>query len=83
MIAVSYLKSIYSKEETIKKIGESTADFIHADLMDNTYVPYANFEINTLLNDLKNVPKPIDAHLMVANPLKYIPDLLKLNITIK
>jgi len=78
MIAVSYLKSKYSKEETIKKIDESIADFIHVDLMDGIYVENNNFTIDEVINDLKNTTKPLDIHLMVDNPIKYIDDLAKL-----
>ncbi len=82
MISVSYLKSMYSKEETLAKIMASEADFLHVDLMDNTYVPYTNFTLNELLLDLKDSKKPLDVHLMVDNPLKYLPYLLKLNVKI-
>ena len=82
MISVSYLKSIYPEKETIKKIDESQADFIHVDLMDNTYVPYTNFKIDELLSNLKETSKGLDIHLMVSNPLKYIPLFTNLNVKI-
>ncbi len=82
MISVSYLKSIYPKEETIQKIDASHADFIHVDLMDSTYVPYTNFKIEELLNNLKNTSKYLDMHFMVANPLKYIPLFTSLKVKI-
>ena len=78
MIAVSYLKSKFSKEETIKKIDASIADFIHVDLMDGIYVGNNNFTIEDVINDLKNINKPLDIHLMVKEPIKYIDDLAKL-----
>ena len=64
MIAVSYLKSILSREDTIKKIDKSDATFIHVDLMDGLYVPNKNFTIHEVLDDLKDVTKPLDIHLM-------------------
>jgi len=75
MISVSFLKSIYSKKETLKKIDESIADAIHVDLMDGIYVDNKNFTIDEVINDLKDVNKPLDIHLMVDNPIKYISDL--------
>ena len=84
MIAVSYLKSNYQKHETIKKINESIADYIHVDLMDGLYVENNNFSINEVINYLKDTTKPLDIHLMVKNPMIYIHDLAKLkpeNIT--
>ena len=82
MISVSYLKSIYSEKETIKKIDESHADLIHVDLMDNTYVPYTNFQMAELLNNLKETSKGLDIHLMVSSPLKYISLFINLNVKI-
>ncbi len=80
MISVSYLKSICSKKETIKKIDESIADYIHVDLMDGIYVNNKNFTIEEVLNDLVNCHKKLDIHLMVQEPLPYIKDLINLNV---
>ena len=79
MIAVSYLKSVYDKYETIKRIDESNADLIHVDLMDGIYVDNKNFTIDEVLNDLKDVTKQLDIHLMVNNPIEYIDKLAILN----
>lgn len=78
MISVSYLKSKYSKEDTIKKIDLSIADMIHVDLMDGLYVENKNFTIDEVINDLKDTKKPLDIHLMVNNPEIYIDELAKL-----
>jgi len=78
MISVSYLKSIYNKKDTIKKIDESIADMIHVDLMDGLYVENKNFTIDEVIDDLKDTIKPLDIHLMVNNPEIYIDELAKL-----
>ena len=78
MISVSFLKSIYEKCETLKKIDESEADQLHVDLMDGVYVEEKNFTIESIINDLKDVSKPIDIHMMVNSPENYIIDLAKL-----
>ncbi|MBQ8902604.1 MAG: ribulose-phosphate 3-epimerase [Bacilli bacterium] len=78
MISVSYLKSIYNKKDTIKKIDESIADMIHVDLMDGSYVENKNFTIDEVIDDLKDTKKPLDIHLMVNNPEIYIDELAKL-----
>lgn len=79
-ISVSYLSSKFDKKTTIKKIEESKADFIHADLMDGKYVENKNFTITEVIDDLKNVTIPIDMHLMVKNPDKYIEKFSMLNL---
>ena len=78
MISVSFLKSIYDRSETLKKIDESKADQLHVDLMDGLYVEEKNFTIESIINDLKDVNKPLDIHMMVNCPEKYIIDLAKL-----
>lgn len=78
-VSVSYLSSIFDKKNTIRLIDKSSADFIHVDLMDGKFVPKNNFEIKNVLNDLKDTKKPLDIHLMVLNPKRYVDDLSKLN----
>ncbi len=80
MISVSFLKSKYDKKTTIRMIDESSADMIHVDLMDGDYVSEKNFTIDEVIDDLKSSKKPLDIHLMVSEPIKYIPDLAKLNV---
>lgn len=80
MIAVSFLKSLYSRRETIQKIDESDADLIHVDLLDGIYAGKVNINEDELIQDLINVKKPIDVHLMVKDPLKYIEKLINLNV---
>ncbi len=80
MISVSYIKSNYNRIETIKKIDNSLADFIHVDLMDGIYVEENNFKIEEVMEELKNTNKLLDIHLMVKEPLKFIKELVHLNV---
>ena len=77
-ISVSYLSSKYSKEETIRLIEATDADYIHVDLMDGGFVPTKNFTIPEVLSLLEKHIKPLDIHLMVFDPIIYISDLAKL-----
>ncbi len=77
-VAVSYLDSVNLKE-TIKKINNSIADYIHLDLMDGKYVESDNINIENI-NLLKETTKPIDIHLMVNDPLKYLDYFSNLNV---
>ena len=45
-ISVSYLSSKFSKKETLEKIEETSADYIHVDLMDGGLVPNRNFSMS-------------------------------------
>ncbi|MGN1379529.1 MAG: ribulose-phosphate 3-epimerase [Bacilli bacterium] len=78
-IAVSYLSS-NNYLECIKKINESNADFIHVDLCDGKYVNTKNFEIRDTIKLLKKSQKPLNIHLMVANPKKIIKYFKNLNV---
>lgn len=74
-ISVSYLKSIYDKPETIKKITQTDADFIHVDLMDGKFVPTNNFTIPEVLSLLQETTKKLDIHLMTYDLETYIDQL--------
>ena len=77
-ISVSYLTSFYSKEKTINLITKTTADYLHADLMDGLFVANKNFNINEIVPLLKETKIPLDIHLMVLDPIIYIPILKEL-----
>lgn len=80
MIAVSFLKSKYSRVDTIHKIDESKADLIHVDLLDGIYAGVNNLDIDELVKELSNTKKKLDIHLMVKEPLEIIKKLINLNI---
>lgn len=73
-VAVSYLKSKYNLEETIKKINKTDAEYIHVDVMDGKFVNNTTYEYKKLESVLKNSNKLLDVHLMVEKPLQYIMD---------
>ena len=63
----------------MEKIEETSADYIHVDLMDGGLVPNRNFSMSEVFNELKNHQKPLDVHLMVFDPILYVQDLAKLH----
>ncbi len=80
MIAVSFLKSKYDRQTTIKLIDDSICELIHVDLMDGIYVDTKNFIIEEIIEDLKSTTKLLDIHLMCQEPLLYIKQLINLNV---
>ena len=73
-VSVSYLKSKYDLKTTIESIEKTDAEYIHVDVMDGEFVENITYEYSELESVLKNTTKPLDVHLMVKNPIKYIMD---------
>ena len=71
-IAVSFLKSKYDLETTIKKINETNADFLHVDVMDGKFVPNISFGMPVIEAIRKVTDKPLDVHLMIEEPIRYL-----------
>ena len=77
-ITVSYISSLYDTKKTIDLINETEADGLHVDLMDGVYVDNKNFDIDSLQDLFKDNTKPMDIHMMVNRPSKYLDKILSL-----
>lgn len=80
-VAVSFIKSKYSEIETIKRINETNADYLHVDIMDGIFVANKNYTVRDIYKFTRGINKPLDVHLMVNNPEKYLRDLACLNVS--
>ncbi|MCI8575407.1 MAG: ribulose-phosphate 3-epimerase [Bacilli bacterium] len=78
-ISVSYLKSPYNKEETIKMIENTSADYLHVDLKDGLFVDENNFTWEEMWPLLNKVKKPLDIHLMTLDVEHHIKNARVLN----
>lgn len=56
----------------IEMLNKSQAHWIHYDVMDGVFVPNISFGIPILKQISKIAKKPLDVHLMIANPDSYI-----------
>ena len=77
-IAPSILSADFARlGEEIQAIEAAGADYVHVDVMDGQFVP--NITIGPLLVEAaRRVTKlPLDVHLMIVDPDRYIPDFAK------
>lgn len=73
LIAPSILSADFGNlQRDIRMINESRADWFHVDVMDGVFVPNISFGF-PVMNALKRYArKPLDVHLMIVEPDKYL-----------
>ena len=73
MIAPSLLAADFMNlKRDVEMINQSEADWLHLDIMDGVFVPNISFGFS-VLDALKDVStKPLDVHLMIVEPQKFI-----------
>ncbi len=78
LVAPSILAADFSKlGDQIEMLNRSEADFVHCDVMDGVFVPNISFGIPIIQAVHKISIKPLDVHLMIVNPEKYINEFYK------
>jgi ribulose-phosphate 3-epimerase len=77
-ISASFLSIKEDLKKNIKKLDQTSIDYLHLDIMDNYFVPNKSISFNEIKKILKGTKKPYDVHLMVKDIYKYIDDFKKL-----
>ncbi|TDG35738.1 ribulose-phosphate 3-epimerase [Pedobacter changchengzhani] len=73
IIAPSILSADFGNlQRDIEMINQSEADWFHFDVMDGVFVPNISFGFPIMKAVKKHATKPIDVHLMIVEPDKYI-----------
>ncbi|SKB34644.1 ribulose-phosphate 3-epimerase [Daejeonella lutea] len=75
LIAPSVLSADFANlERDIIMINQSEADWFHIDIMDGVFVPNISFGFPVLNAINKHAKKPLDVHLMIVDPDRYLQD---------
>lgn len=73
LIAPSILSADFGNlARDIEMLNSSKADYIHVDVMDGVFVPNISFGFPVLKAVQKVAKKPLDVHLMIVEPDRYI-----------
>lgn len=78
LISPSLLSANFNElGKDIEMINQSEADWFHLDVMDGVFVPNISFGFPIISHVKKLAKKPLDVHLMIVDPDKYIKDFKK------
>lgn len=73
LVAPSILAADFANlQREITMINESEADWIHVDVMDGVFVPNISMGLPVTEAVKRHAKKPMDVHLMIVNPERYV-----------
>jgi len=81
-IAPSLLAADFGNlQRDVELVNESEADWHHIDVMDGVFVPNISYGMPVVKAIQKHATKPLDVHLMIIDPDRYIQEFADLGAT--
>lgn len=80
LISASFLSDKIKPKDAIELFDKTNVDYIHVDIMDGKFTENKSYTISEVIKYSNYTSKPLDIHLMVKNPDKYIDDLSTLHV---
>lgn len=81
-IAPSLLAADFGNlQRDVELVNESEADWHHIDVMDGVFVPNISYGMPVVKAIQKHATKPLDVHLMIVDPDRYIQEFADLGAT--
>lgn len=81
IIAPSMLSADFGHlAEACRMVNESNAGWYHLDIMDGVFVPNISYGFPVVKAIAENAKKPLDAHLMIVEPDRYIEKFAKMGV---
>lgn len=82
LIAPSMLSANFANlEKDIAMVNSSEADLFHLDIMDGLFVPNISYGFPVVKAIASKATKPLDAHLMIVDPDRYLEDFAKAGVS--
>ncbi|MEJ2112907.1 MAG: ribulose-phosphate 3-epimerase [Flavobacteriaceae bacterium] len=83
LIAPSILAADFANlQRDIEMVNNSEADWFHIDVMDGHFVPNISYGMPVIKAIKKHATKPLDVHLMIEKPERYIEEFKKVGADI-
>jgi len=83
LIAPSMLAADFGNlQRDIEMVNNSEADWFHIDVMDGHFVPNISYGMPVIQAIKKHAKKPLDVHLMIEKPERYIEEFAKIGADI-